>query len=154
MSLLLDILLYTGIGFLEWFLAMRRFSAMLDLKIYFAPMLVVTESVVGYFVINRFIVSNDWSIVLSASMGAGLGTYVELRRRKGIGNAGQEKNTLKSGVLKIKNVYCVTEKNSISNIIRYIMMWAKDNTRKAIMDKKKSVRLKTISRNEIGEKTS
>jgi len=82
MSLLVDILLYAGIGFLEWWLALRRFSAMLDLEIYLAPVLVIIESLLGYYVINRFIVDNDWMIVVSVSIGAGLGTYVELLRRK------------------------------------------------------------------------
>lgn len=82
MSLLMNILLYLGIGYLEWWLAARRLSAMMDLQIYLAPILVVIESLVGYYVINRFIIDNDWVIVVSASVGAGFGIYVELLRRK------------------------------------------------------------------------
>jgi hypothetical protein len=82
MNLLVDILLYGAIGFGEWWLAIRRLSAMIDLQIYLAPALVIIESLLGYYVINRFITDNDWVIVVSASVGAGLGTYVELLRRK------------------------------------------------------------------------
>ena len=81
-NLLMQIVYYGGIGFAEWKLAGRRFSGQMDFEMFTAPMLVVCEGLLAWYVIDQFTNNHDWVIALSASVGGGFGLYSEMRRRR------------------------------------------------------------------------
>ena len=82
MSLPVEILMYFAIGFVEWVISARRFSAQMDFEMCMAPMLVLIEGLLAWFVIDRFIASRDWTIVVCTAAGGALGIWVEMKRRK------------------------------------------------------------------------
>ena len=81
-SLLLKILMYVSIGIIEWKIAGRRFSAQMDFEMYMGPILVVVEGLLAWFVIDQFMTTHDIVIIISTSIGGGIGLYIEMLRRK------------------------------------------------------------------------
>ena len=82
-NLLVDGVLYTCVGFLEWYLALRRTLACANGKTSEMVTIVFFENMLGLWVLSNFIRSNDWMIAIVYSLGASLGAwFVHYRTKK------------------------------------------------------------------------
>ncbi len=80
MNLLSNILLYLGIGCLEWFLALRRTLACAKGKTLEMISLVFIENLLGLWVLSNFIKESNWFLAISYSVGAAVGAYMVGRK--------------------------------------------------------------------------
>ena len=78
----LDLLLYAGIGFLEWLLAVKRTSAIANNQKALLISIVFVENLAGLLVLQRFIQQNDWIIAVVYSLGASLGALFAMMKYK------------------------------------------------------------------------
>jgi hypothetical protein len=74
--LLWNLLLYAGIGCLEWYLALRRTLACARGEKALLVSLVFAENILGLWVLANFIQSADWLIAIVYSVGAALGALL------------------------------------------------------------------------------
>lgn len=85
MSLLLNLLVYLGIGLVEWWLSLRRTLACARGERTVLVTIVFLENILGLWVLSTFIHKNDWMIAISYSIGGSLGALiVSLKREKQI----------------------------------------------------------------------
>ena len=75
-TLLWNLLLYAGIGCLEWYLALRRTLACARGEKTLLVALVFAENILGLWVLANFIQSSDWLIAVVYSCGAALGALL------------------------------------------------------------------------------
>ncbi len=76
MSLLLSLLVYFGVGCLEWFLALRRTLACARGETTLLCLLVFSENLLGLFVLSQFVKDNNWYIAIAYSAGGALGSLM------------------------------------------------------------------------------
>jgi len=82
---MINLLLYLVIGLIEWYLALRRTLACARGERYLLIILVFFENLLGLFVLQNFIVKNDWFIAVSYSLGASLGALiVSIKTKKAV----------------------------------------------------------------------
>ncbi len=74
--LLWNLLLYAGVGCLEWYLALRRTLACARGEKSLLVALVFSENILGLWVLANFIQSADWVIAIVYSCGAALGALL------------------------------------------------------------------------------
>jgi uncharacterized protein YebE (UPF0316 family) len=78
--MLLEILLYFWIGFLEWILASQRTLAISQKRAILASIFVVFENLLWWLVIYYFIQNfSNFFIILSYSFGSAFGTFLNLK---------------------------------------------------------------------------
>jgi len=80
--LLCNLLLYAGIGCLEWYLALRRTLACARGEKAALVALVFAENLLGLFVLVNFIKDSDWFIAVVYSVGAALGALLVSDRER------------------------------------------------------------------------
>ena len=83
--LLWNLLLYAGVGCLEWYLALRRTLACARGEKALMVSLVFAENLLGLWVLVNFVRTSDWLIAIVYSLGASLGAL--LVSGKGAGEA-------------------------------------------------------------------
>ena len=71
-----SLLVYFGVGCLEWWLALRRTLACARGETILLCTLVFSENLLGLFVLSQFIKSNDWTIAIAYSVGGALGALM------------------------------------------------------------------------------
>ena len=76
--LLLQLMIYPLIGFLEWFLALKRTQACISKQKTLLVTIVFIENLLGLLVLQNFIVSGDWVIAVCYSIGGALGALLSL----------------------------------------------------------------------------
>jgi hypothetical protein len=76
MTNLLVVLLYIGVGLVEWGLSLRRTLACARNEKVLLVTLVFIENLLGFFVLSIFIKSNDWWFAVSYSIGGSLGALI------------------------------------------------------------------------------
>ncbi len=81
-TLLCNLLLYAGIGCLEWYLALRRTLACARGEKAALVALVFAENLLGLFVLVNFIKESDWFIAIVYSVGAALGALLVSGRER------------------------------------------------------------------------
>jgi hypothetical protein len=74
--LLWNLLLYAGVGCLEWYLALRRTLACARGERALMVAIVFVENILGLWVLANFIQSSDWMIAVVYSLGASLGALL------------------------------------------------------------------------------
>ena len=74
-------LLFLIIGAVEWVLAIFRVNACVDGRAYLASILVITETILGLWVLKEYTAGNNAAGVAYA-IGAGLGTYISVKFKK------------------------------------------------------------------------
>ena len=90
-TLLCNLLLYAGIGCLEWYLALRRTLACARGEKATLVALVFAENLLGLFVLVNFVRDSDWFIAVVYSIGASLGALLvsdkerEFQHKDGVG---------------------------------------------------------------------
>lgn len=80
--LLYNLVLYAGIGCLEWYLALRRTLACARGEKATLVSLVFAENLLGLFVLVNFIKESDWFIAIVYSVGAALGALLVSEKEK------------------------------------------------------------------------
>lgn len=81
MSNLLVVLLYVGIGSVEWWLALRRTLACARGERTMLVSLVFIENLLGLFVLSMFVRDNNWMIAVSYAVGGSLGClFLDLKK--------------------------------------------------------------------------
>ena len=80
--LLWNLLLYAGVGCLEWYLALRRTLACARGEKSLMVALVFVENMLGLWVLANFIQSADWLIAIVYSCGAALGALLVSDKQK------------------------------------------------------------------------
>lgn len=88
--LLWNLLLYAGVGCLEWYLALRRTLACARGEKSLLVALVFMENILGLWVLANFIQSADWLIAIVYSCGAALGALLVSDKQRKIDKAGSE----------------------------------------------------------------
>lgn len=76
---------YCCVGLLEWLIAGRRSSAMVDGEVGTATVLVLIECLLGWYVIDMFMpgaAQANWPVAVGTSVGAAAGISIETRRRR------------------------------------------------------------------------
>jgi len=81
-TLLCNLLLYAGIGCLEWYLALRRTLACARGEKAALVALVFAENLLGLFVLVNFVRDSDWFIAIVYSVGASLGALLVSDRER------------------------------------------------------------------------
>ena len=80
MSLLMNILVYLGVGCAEWYLALRRTLACARGEKALLVSIVFVENLLGLWVLANFVRTNNWSLALSYSGGASAGALLVATR--------------------------------------------------------------------------
>jgi predicted membrane protein len=70
------VLLYIGVGLVEWAVSLFRILACSKNKRLLLIVLVFIENLLGFFVLSIFIRSNDWWFAVSYSIGGTLGAII------------------------------------------------------------------------------
>jgi hypothetical protein len=79
---MINLLLYLGVGLVEWYLALRRTLACARGETILLVLIVFIENVLGLWVLSSFITQNNWLIAIAYSIGASLGALVVALRNK------------------------------------------------------------------------
>lgn len=82
MSPLPTVALYIIVGFIEWYLALRRTLAVTHNEKALLVAIVFIENLLGLWVLQNFIRSNDWWIAISYSVGGAVGALMVCRGSK------------------------------------------------------------------------
>lgn len=72
------LVLYAFIGFVEWALALTRTIYTIKRNMIVVPITVVLETFVAMMVFKNFILTGNWMIAVSYSMGSALGSLVPM----------------------------------------------------------------------------
>lgn len=82
MTILLQILLYFAIGFLEMFIATQRMYWISKGKSLGAALLVFFENFIAIFIIYQIAnnLNNNWPVFISYALGNAIGTYINLEK--------------------------------------------------------------------------
>lgn len=82
MNLLPTVALYVVVGFIEWYLALRRTLAVTRNEKVLLITIVFIENLLGLWVLQNFIRSNDWWIAISYSIGGAVGALMVCNKSK------------------------------------------------------------------------
>jgi hypothetical protein len=74
-------ILYLIVGFVEWWLALRRTLACVRGEMKTLILIVFIENLAGLWVLSNFIRSNNWGIAIAYSLGASLGSYFVSKKK-------------------------------------------------------------------------
>lgn len=70
------LILYFGVGCLEWYTSLRRTLACARGERTLLFLLVLWENLLGFFVLSQFIKDNNWAIVVAYSIGGAVGSLM------------------------------------------------------------------------------
>lgn len=87
--------LYLLVGFVEWFLALRRIRACADGEKGLLVLLVFVENLLGLVVLVSLVRSNDWVVAVVYSLGAALGAITVDCKKK---DTESEKDLIREGM--------------------------------------------------------
>ena len=106
--LLWNLLLYAGIGCLEWYLALRRTLACARGEKSLLVALVFAENILGLWVLANFIQSSDWLIAVVYSSGAALGALLVSDKQRKIDKAEEDSSSQESRDLDALHVHAAS----------------------------------------------
>jgi len=107
--LLWNLLLYAGVGCLEWYLALRRTLACARGEKALLVALVFAENILGLWVLANFIQSSNWLIAVVYSCGASLGALLVSDKQRKVEHGEEESDSAESRELAHSRVPVRTE---------------------------------------------